>query len=795
MRQIFNVQEDKRMDVIYNIIITNKDEILKGVIVTVVGGLIVLILPRIVSIIKKSILPKPLPEPEVSAIYLNKPQKSFEDNCWGRKKLLKKVLNEIVGGRKNLFTRKCIAVTGEEGIGKTLFCYTLFQDHLRGKPVYLGWIECNGEQSIFDIIKSTFKDPRFYRKNKDNILDAFNSLNKPCILFADQVDQNTPIDELEEISHCTNVILIVSGILKKINFADCSHKLKSLSEDIIHKIFEKHSDEDIDFMIDKNKKSVNLLLERYANGNPFLAVAFAKAKYYYNGRWHDVLENMEMLEYDDNDENYLKNILRQLYMINKLTNSEKDALSKLSIIQYKKFVEGIFNWLDIAEYDVRRLCNTYWMKQEDSVMYSIDEFHCKVIAKVLTLEANLENAIGSISHFLSAWGENKDNGFKWISPYIENILQEIQGYAPHIMDGELFSKFSYEVTCKYDNIDDKEKCLKWIELCHPRDTMLEFKKNCLEVAIKTYFIDTLFSFSEINQGYLEIMEKVKTTDSLKIKENYLLSEYCCFLTENKQYDDVVFFCKKYLKTHDMNLSDECDCDMLYRYLYVLNLLNEEESLKRLVKEEIIQDLYCNRNVSVTVGWSLGELGEIYAKWGNKQTSDICMRCMVVALNEERGFYHENIKNYLKVSDMEFAEYMHSCDELLKSLKDALDRKDAEALYIEGRYQEKYGNYDYAFTLYEEAAAKDSLRGMCSLALLYYRGQGETHDYDKARKYWEYCRERGHRGSYYWLGILLLDTDYGYPDRDYARDRELALQYLTKAAELGSERAKQKLSEF
>ena len=172
-----------------------------------------------------------------------------------------------------------------------------------------------------------------------------------------------------------------------------------------------------------------------------------------------------------------------------------------------------------------------------------------------------------------------------------------------------------------------------------------------------------------------------------------------------------------------------------------------------------------------------------------------MKHMVVLLNEERCFFHDDINDCLKISDEEFAEYMHSCDELIDSLNDALVREDAEALYIEGRYQEKQGNYDNAFALYEKAATRDSLRGMCSLALLYYIGQGVTRDYDKARRYWEYGCEREHRGSYYWLGILLLDTDYSYPGRDYDEDRKSALQHLTKAAELGSERAKQKLSEL
>ena len=169
--------------------------------------------------------------------------------------------------------------------------------------------------------------------------------------------------------------------------------------------------------------------------------------------------------------------------------------------------------------------------------------------------------------------------------------------------------------------------------------------------------------------------------------------------------------------------------------------------------------------------------------------------MVILLNEDRCFFHDDIKNYLKYTDEEFAEYMHSCDELSDSLHAALVRKDAEALYIEGRFQEKRGNFENAFILYEEAASRDSLRGMCSLALLYYRGNGVTRDYKKAQRYWEYCCEREHRGSYYWLGILLLDTDYRYPKRDYDEDRKKAIQYLTKAAELGSERAKQKLLEL
>lgn len=67
--------------------------------------------------------------------------------------------------------------------------------------------------------------------------------------------------------------------------------------------------------------------------------------------------------------------------------------------------------------------------------------------------------------------------------------------------------------------------------------------------------------------------------------------------------------------------------------------------------------------------------------------------------------------------------------------------------------------------------------------MYYRGQGEFQNIEKAYKYWNYCCKREHRGSYYWMGILLLDAKYPY------YDMEEALRCLAKASELGSECAK------
>lgn len=781
------------MNAIVNFIQKHTDEIIVGIIITLASGLceapfktITAIIKKMTVIIKRKLFPpSPLQEPDDEVVYLNKPRKSFAHVCTGRDELLEKVCKKIKD-KKNLFKRKCIAITGEEGIGKTLFCYTLFQYHLNSLPIYLGWIECNGKQSIFDAIK-TFDDSRFYMKSKDAILNAFSNINKTCILFADNVDQYTPLDELEELSHCRNVILIVSGLLKKIDFADYTFTLPGLSKEVIYAIFKKHSGEDVDLMIGKNRKCVQRLLNAYVKGNPFLAMTFAQARDHYNGRWDDVLKNMEKCEYTDG-ESYIKDILLQLYKIRELNTREKKALLKLSTVEYANFVKAVFEWLDIPADSVKLLCNTYWLAQEDGIMYSMDMIHRDVIIKVFKPEENLENTIRAITRTLSAWEGDKDNGFRWIAPYIEDMLKKVQGYAAHIMDEDWFSDFSYQVAFKYENIKDKEKRLKWIELCNLQNKKSGYKKRYIELRAKSAFIGTSFSYSEIKSRYSDLWTEIKIYNDNNEKR-YFIEEYCYFLIGQKQYNDAISCCQKYFEIYDFDLSSEYNCDMFCRYLQAANLLDDEEILKTIISDAIISDLYQNDRVSITAAWIFGELGLIYAKWGDKESSDRYLRHMTVLLNEEKCFFHDDIKEVLKISDEEFAEYMHSCDELQASLEDALQREDAEALYIEGRYKEKYGHYDDAFALYEESAAKDSLRGICSLALLYYRGQGESRNYDKARKYWEYCCERGHRGSHYWLGILLLDTDY------CGHDEELASQNLTKAAELGSERAKQKISEL
>ena len=619
---------------------------------------------------------------------------------------------------------------------------------------------------------------------KPHILKAFTNMNKPCVLFIDQINQHTPINELEELSHCSNVILILSGLLRNINFVNDTVVLPPLSDDIIYTIFQKQSGEDLDLMKPKSKRSCKLLLQNYAKGNPALAIMFAKAKSHYEGKWENMLISMESREYDD--EHYFKNILRQLYKIRQLNNVEKSALSKLSAIQYESFTEFVFELLDIPDFCVKSLCNTYWMKQNDSFMYVIDETHCRVISRLFMSEMNLENAIDSINEALSI---RKGVVFRWISLYIEDILKRIQGYAVYILEKEFFFEFVYNVAWHYWNIKNYEKCIEWIELCHSKDAKLIYKKARIKFKAKYNLVNKLYSPAEVEQAYSDALEKSKQIDDFENQKMFLMQEYCNFLLCSNQYNEALLLCKEYFEINTMDLSYEYNCNMFYRYLDTANRLDDKESLERLINEKTIQDLYKNEKVWITAAWSFGELGNIFKKLGDKESSDMYMRHMVVLIHEQDSFYNRVIKTYLKLSEEEFAEYMHSCDELLDSLNSALTRKDSEALYIEGRYQEKHGNYDDALVLYEEAASRDSLRGMCSLALLYYRGQGESRDYDKARRYWEYCCKRGHRGSYYWLGILLLDIDYdGY-------DKELALNHLTKAAELGSERAKQKLSEL
>lgn len=269
---------------------------------------------------------------------------------------------------------------------------------------------------------------------------------------------------------------------------------------------------------------------------------------------------------------------------------------------------------------------------------------------------------------------------------------------------------------QYREIGDNKKTLEWIELCESKKLNLSYDKTLLEFQTKHQFVGELFTFSEIEQLYFDTLNKAKGFDDFENRKRFLMQEYCNFLFYSNEYNYAISLCKEYFQTYNMDLSEANNCIMLDRYLCAAITLDDQESLKKLTNEAIIQSMYQNENVSIAVAWSFGKLSEIYMKWDDKETADKYLRHMVVLLNKESGFFNNYIKRYYKISDIEFAEYMHSCDELLESLNDALGREDAEALYIEGRYQEKQRNYDKSFVLYGEAAKRDSLRGMCSLAL-------------------------------------------------------------------------------
>lgn len=757
----------------------------EGFIIDLLSGFILLLIGILVNKIIEYRRRKGTPpsRSDNHPIYLSKPQKSFHDICRGRYDLLQEVYQIIHDSIENHSTIKRIAVTGEEGVGKSHFCYTLFYEFFNDCPVYMGWIDSYGKNSIFDIIKQTFEDRRFHRKSKKDILAAFKNLDGPCILFVDEIDLYTPFDDLEELANCPNVILILSGTFRKFKFIDHYINVTPFEDIEIRKdIFEAHFGQDIVILKPEERRSVETLLN-HTRGNPFLIIAVAEARYHYHGRWSKMLENINNNVYPD--QSYMKNMLKQLFKINELHKYERDALSKLSIIGYERFVKAVFELLDIPEACVDSLCNTYWLKREDSVLYSMTKFRRKVISKVLIDEYDLENAIIGLCNSLFSWGRHKDNGFRWVSLYVENILKQVKGYAPNLLEEEIFSDFSFIVATKYETMNNYWKELEWVQLCKNCNRRLEYPKAFLELRAKAAFVNTLFSFSELNHDYLELEKKIEAAHDIDQKR-YFIAAYCFFLISCEKYNDVISRCQDYFNTYAYDLSDEHNCSVFFRYLQAANKLDDDEILKTIVNDEMIQQLYQNERISITVAWCFSELGILYKKMGDCEASDKYLRHMVVLLNEERCFFHDDIKYRLNVSDEEFADYMHSCEELLESLEAALQREDAEALYIEGRYQEKHGNYQEASDRYEEAAYRDSLRGMCSLGLLYYRGQGKERDYEKAREYWEYCCKRRHRGSHYWLGILFLDESY--PENNM----EEAKKYLKIAAQMGSERAKEKL---
>lgn len=117
------------------------------------------------------------------------------------------------------------------------------------------------------------------------------------------------------------------------------------------------------------------------------------------------------------------------------------------------------------------------------------------------------------------------------------------------------------------------------------------------------------------------------------------------MNNEEKYSDTIKICDNYFKKHPLDFSDEYNLDMFMRYLQAANAIENEESLKLLVNNANVRSLEENEKVSITAAWSFGELGEIYEKWGNKKQSEKYMRHMVVLLNEQRSFFHKDIKGF------------------------------------------------------------------------------------------------------------------------------------------------------
>ena len=836
--------------------IFSNNAIVQGLIITVLGGIIVSI---ITAIITKAINRKPSNNivsisSNDQAIYLNKPNDTLKGECIGRNELLNQIYKVIKNENPISFIGNHVSIVGWEGIGKTHFCQTLFND-LKYSKIYIGWIECNGSQSIYEIISKTFLN--FKGKKKEHILTTIENLDRPCVLFIDQIDHHTPLDEIKELKECHNTTIVVSGLLKNIYFIDDEKhfSLDPLNDKIIRIIFkEKLIGENFETMSFADKSTVKLIISEYVKGNPFLAIAFTRAKAQNDNTWSNVWKNMNDRPSYGEENNYITNILKQLYKIPKLLENDKKTLSKLCVFSSLKYTEEVFNWSSIPMDCIDRLSKTHWLTQDDNLFYSMDRVRQDVLKKVLLYSENLKELIISFTNYIYNWKAHEDRGFNWISFYVEDILRKVKGNVPELMkDSDLFSRFAYIIASKYHfAIEENEKCIEWLNYCDPtglklpedimfsvykdiqdkngsnsdqydmlflnnniskttstfsetKQYLLEnedikavlsnlqknmiYSKAVLEFQVKIGMLFSPFKPSEIEEAYSRALESAKWFNDFEEKQKYLCGEYCLFFEIMEQYDKVKLLCKEHFDTYGFTLDNDHSCTMFYRYLCASMNSNDDEIINLLTTDEMIATLWQNQNLCITVAWSFGKFYLIYKKKGNDELAELYKRRMIILINRIKRFWHPDIKNYIEMSDYDFISYMHSHKELQESLEEALEREDAEALYLEGRYQEKQENFDRAFSLYERASAKDSLKGICSLALMYYRGQVESENFDKAREYWDYCCEREHRGSFYWLGIMLLNENY------IDNNKELGTQYLTKAAEMGSKGAKQKLQEI
>jgi hypothetical protein len=774
------------------------------------------------------------------SFWFNEPIYS-KDKLLGRDIAFDKTIGKIINGIQNIHKENHFAILGSEGIGKTLFCQWLFKK-LKTERICLGWIECNGKQSIYDIIKTNFKG--FSGKSKEEILAIIESLPSPFILFIDQINlnQNTDISEIEEIAECDKVSVIISGSLKneQLYFIRSNRRkiLSPLKENDIKTIFEKKSRESIIDMGENERKAVQTIISMYINGNPYLAGHFATAKKHGYKTWQDVLKSVSNKKYDNGNIDYVTKVFNELYKIDNLRNDEKEALSKLSIFSSLKFVNDVFIWNKITTNCIAQLNKTYWLENDhDLLYYRMDENHKDAVRKVLGTsgyEKYLKELIVSITDYIYDWDAMEDKGFEEISYYVEDILKNIKGYAPDIMNERyIMDPFAYIIARHYHHsLKNNEKAWEWLGYCNPvqfeiilpdgidhtaclpksSQRHLIYEKAVLEMFIKMDMFENPSESEEVEQVYLDALSIAEGFDDCLERQRNLQQNYFEYLNRIGRYEIVKSYCKNYFDASGFYFHDGYNCDLFFRYLCAAEGSDDENLLNILTTDEIISKLWNNNECSITVAWSYRNLYQIFLERGDNIRLELCKERMVILINRERCFWSNDIKGYFK-SKEEFIEYMHSNDELKISLKEALEREDADAFYLEGRYQEAKGdafylegkfqeaedNYKKASNLYEKSMNKDNAKGICSLGLMYYQGKGKIKDYDKACECWKYAADRGHKGSYYWQGILLLDENYdgrGFSDElreENISKEELAFKYLIEAANMGSKRAQNLLS--
>ena len=544
--------------------ISSSNPFLGEIAIIVIGGLILAIITAVVTGLIKAFKNKSN-QKNAKAVecvkYLSKQPNPHKDICWGREKLINKIFNIIKGASIAPYVGNHVAIIGQEGIGKTLLCQTLFNNQIRYAKVYTGWVKCNGGQSIFEIISKHFTDSRFKKNNEEYLITAFQSLDMPCVLFIDQINQHTSLNDLEKLSLCPNVTLIMSGLLKNIPIVhkDNHIPIPPLSDEHIRDIFELKSGEYIDMMEAKERKAVNNLIKLYIKGNPFLATAIAKIN---NGdSWPKVLENVQSREYME-EHTYIRDILKQVYRINELKADEKAALSKLAVFSSNKYVEEVFEWCNISIDCINRLSKTHWLEQENAVLFSFDTTRKEVILKTIGLTNNIKEVLASVTIQLKMWEANEDRGFRWIAPYIEDILIKIKGYYSALIEStDLFPEFTYQIARRYSVLESPVKGYEWLNYCNPSDMYLSYRKASLEFKLMLQMHNSPFTSSEIEDAYLTTQEMTKYTDDPVHHQNFLLQNYLGFLGWIKQYDKVKSICKEYFDIFGFDFSYEHNCHM------------------------------------------------------------------------------------------------------------------------------------------------------------------------------------------------------------------------------------------